>query len=120
MALPVLSSRNAVQVPGGQTTKIARVTSQATGIYTVPTGKVSKIFSASLILNAVGVDLTYAICIKRGSTIIPLGESVGVLGKSVVTPPLILQAADQVTEVGDNGSTNGTVDMTCTFQEFDA
>jgi len=45
---------------------------------------------------------------------------VGVGAKSTVTPPLILQAADIVTNVGDAGSTNGTCDMTVTFKEFDA
>jgi len=120
MALPFITSRNAVQVPDGTVTVIARVTNAATGLYTVPTGKVSRILSASMILDAVGVDLTYAIAIDRGGTIIPLGSMVGVGAKSTVTPPLILQAADIVTNVGDAGSTNGTCDMTVTFKEFDA
>jgi len=33
---------------------------------------------------------------------------------------LLLQAGDIVTNVGDAGSTNGTMDMTVTIQEFDA
>jgi len=119
MALPVITSRNAVQVPGGNTTVIGRVTNAATGLYTVPTGKVSRILSASMILEAVGADATYAIAINRSSTIIPLGEMVAVGAKSTVSPPLILQADDILTNVGDAGSTNGTCDMTVTFQEFD-
>jgi len=119
LALPTLISRNAVQVPGGNTTIIGRVTSQAAGIYTVPTGKVSRILSGSMILDATGADATYAICIVRGATVIPLGEMVAVGGKSTLSPPLILQAADILTNVGDAGSTNGTCDMTATFQEFD-
>jgi len=110
---------NAVQSIGGRTTLILRVTNAATGIYVVPTGKVSRVLSASMILDAVGVDATYALALNRGGTIIPLGEMVAVGAKSTLTAPIILQAADIVTNVGDAGSTNGTCDMSVTFQEYD-
>jgi len=119
MTLPQIISRNQVQVPDGTVTVIGRVTNAATGIYVVPTGKVSRIASASMVLDATGADATYAVAINRGGTIIPLGQFIAVGGQSVASPPLILQAADIVTNVGDAGSTNGTCDQTVTFKEFD-
>jgi len=119
MALPQIISRNAVQVPGGNTTVVGRVTSAATGIYTVPTGKVSRLLSGSAVINVVGADASSAVAILRSSTYTPIGAFVIVNEKSVLSPPIILQAADIFTYIGDSGGTNATMDMSVTFQEFD-
>jgi len=114
-----VSSYGVVQVPGGQATIIGRVTAAGTGLYTVPAGKVTKVFSGSMVLDAVGADATYAVAIHRGATIIPLGAFVAVGGKSTVSGPIILQAGDIFSNIGDAGSTNGTCDQSVTIQEFD-
>jgi len=119
MVLPFIISRNAVQVPGGNTTVLGRVTSANTGIYTVPTGKVSRLLSGSAVINVVGADASSAVAVLRGGTFTPVGEFVVVLKKSVLSPPLILQADDIFTYIGDSGGTNATMDMSVTFQEFD-
>jgi len=119
MALPTIVSRNAVQVPGGNTTVVGRVTSANTGIYTVPTGKVARILSGSAVINVVGADASSAIAILRSAVFTPVGEFVIVNEKTILSPPLILQAADRLTYIGDSGATNATMDMSVTFQEFD-
>jgi len=118
MALPVLVSRNAVQVPDGNTTVLARVTSANTGVYLVPTGKVSRILSGSAVINVVGADASSAIAILRGGTFTPVGAFVIVNEKTILTPPLILAAGDRLTYIGDSGGTNATMDMSVTFKEF--
>jgi len=119
MALPIIVSRNAVQVPDGNTTVVGRITSANTGIYVVPTGKVSRVISGSAVINVVGADASSAIAILRSGTFTPVGEFVIVNKKTVLTPPLILQAADRLTYIGDSGGTNATMDMSITFKEFD-
>jgi len=116
----VRSSLNIVQVPGGNATVVSRVTNANTGVYTVPAGKVAKVFSGSAVINALGADATSSVAILRSGTFTPVGEFVGLRGKSVLSPPLILQAGDIFTYVGDAGATNATMDMSITFMEFDA
>jgi len=115
----VRSSLNIVQVPGGNATVLGRVTSANTGIYLVPAGKVTKVFSGSSVINVLGADATSALAILRGGTFTPIGEFVGLRGKTVLTPPLILQAGDRLTYIGDAGATNATMDMSITYMEFD-
>jgi len=91
-----------------------RVTNASLGIYTVPAGKKAKI-KASMNLDAVGVDATYAIAIKRGSTYIPIGKHIAVNEISDGTAEM--DAGDILTNIGDAGSTNGTCDIDAIIQE---
>jgi len=120
MALPQIVSRNQLQSSGLSTTVIGRVTVAGTGLYTVPTGKKARVTSITGNLDATGADATYAVSILRGADNRPVGAHVAVNGISIFTGVMMLQAADIVTNVGDSGSTNGTIDMTCTFQEYNA
>jgi len=94
-----------------------RVTAAATGLYTCPAGYKAKV-RGSMNLDAVGADATYAIAILRAGTYIPVGAHVVVNGISVIQGTVIMQAGDILTNVGDAGSTNGTVDMDGAIQEI--
>jgi len=120
MTLPQIISRNQVQSPSSSSAKIARVTNNATGLYTVPTGKVAVVTSITMNLDAVGADATYAIAIKRGATFFPIGAHIAVNGISSWVGSMTLEATDIITNVGDAGSTNGTCDMSASVKEFNA
>jgi len=117
MGLPQIVSRNSTQQILGVTAE-GRVTNANTGLYTVPAGKTAKILSITGILDAVGGDATYAVAIKRGANFRPVGAMVAVGPSSLFIGELILVAGDIVTDVGDSGSTNGTMDMTVTYIEL--
>lgn len=110
---------NQVQSLGGET-KEGRVTNANTGLYTVPAGKKAKVTAVTGVVNAVGGDATYAIAIKRGVNFRPIGPFVAVGPLSSFTGELNLIAGDIITNVGDAGATNATVDMTATVKEYDA
>jgi len=120
MTLPQIIARNAVQVPDLESVKEGRVTAAATGLYTVPAGKVARVSSISGNLDAVGVDATYAVAILRSGTYRPVGEHVAVNAISRYIGSMLLIAGDIITNVGDAGSTNGTMDMTASVKEFPA
>jgi len=113
-----VASYNVPQVLGLDT-RIGRVTVAGTGLYTVPAGKKARCTEITGVVDALGADASYAVSILRGGNNRPIGAFVVVNGKSEFVGELALQAGDIVTNVGDAGSTNGTVDMTCTIQEFD-
>jgi len=120
MALPQIISRTQVQSASADSAKIGRVTNNATGLYTVPTGKIAVVTSITLNLDAVGADATYAIAIKRGATFFPIGAHVAVNGISTWVGSMTLEATDIISNVGDAGSTNGTCDMSASVKEFNA
>jgi len=115
-----LVPRNQVQTSGLTTTVSARVVNALTGLYTVPAGRRARVTSVTMSLDAVGADATYACAISRAAVVRPIAEHVAVNALSKFDGELMLQAGDIVTNVGDAGSTNGTCDMTCTFQEYEA
>jgi len=117
MGLPNIVSRNSTQQILGVTAE-GRVTAAATGLYTVPAGKTSKILSITGILDAVGGDATYAVAILRSGSYRPVGAMVAVGPASLFIGQLVLVAGDIVTNIGDSGSTNGTMDMTVTYIEL--
>jgi len=120
MALARLVPRNTVQSVGEEVTKEGRVTVAGTGLYTVPAAKVARVTSITALVDTVGADATYACSIIRGANNRPVGSMQAAGGVSVFTGIMLLQAADIITNVGDSGSTNGTIDMTATIKEFDA
>jgi len=120
MALPRIISRTSIQSAPAESAKIARVTNAATGLYTVPTGKVAVVTSITGNLDAVGADATYAVAINRGGTVFPVGAHVAVNGISRWVGSMVLEATDIITNVGDAGSTNGTMDMSASVKEFNA
>lgn len=109
---------NGLQAPASQITIVGRVVLATTGLYTVPANRQTKIIGATMILDAVGADATYALAILRSGTFRPIGKFVAVGGESFLTGELLLQAGDIITNVGDAGSTNGTCDQTVTIQEY--
>jgi len=109
---------NSLQAPSSQITRELRVLNANTGIYTVPANRQARVISATMILDAVGADATYALAILRAAAFRPVGKFVVVGGESFLTGELLLQAGDIVTNVGDAGSTNGTCDQTVTVQEY--
>jgi len=120
MAIAVITPRNQLQAPPAEAAKIARVTNAATGLYTVPAGKVALVTAITGNLDVVGADATYAVAVKRGATVFPIGAHVAVNGISRWTGSMVLQATDIITNVGDAGSTNGTMDMSASVKEYDA
>jgi len=115
-----ITNRNTVQVPNLESVKEGRVTVAATGLYTVPTGRVAIVKSISGNLDAVGADATYAVAILRAGTYRPVGLHVAVNAISVYTGEMLLIAGDIITNIGDAGSTNGTIDMTASVKEYPA
>jgi len=97
--------------------KSARVVLSTTGLYVVPAGKKAKVIGR-MILDAGGVDATYAIAVKRGATYFPVGIFVSAGGLSVTNGVVTLEAGDILTNIGDAGSTNGTTDMDASIQEI--
>jgi len=117
MALPQIISRNVTQQVIGET-KEGRVVSQATGLYTVPSGKTAKILGVTGVVDGTGSDATAGIALKRGSNVRPIGALVGVNGLSTFVGEMVLVAGDIITTVGDSGATNAGIDMTVTFIEL--
>ena len=117
MGLPQIVSRNTTQQNIGQTIE-GRVTSQSTGLYTVPAGKTTKVLGVTGIVDGVGSDSKVGIAIKRGSNVRPIGPFVIVDEESSYTGELILQAGDIITTLGNAGGTNAGIDMTATIIEL--
>jgi len=115
-----IAAKNISQAPELTQTIAARVTNANTGLYTVPAGKIARVASCTMTLDAVGADALYTIAMKRGATFTPLGVFVATNGSANFTGSLLLVAGDIITNVGNNGSTNGTCDQTVTFREYDA
>ena len=113
-----LTTRNSVQVPNLESLKEGRVVVAGTGLYTVGANRRAVVKSISGNLDAVGADATYAVAILRGGTFRPVGQHVAVNAISVYTGEMLLIAADIITNVGDAGITNGTMDMTASVKEF--
>ena len=117
MTLPTIIARNSTNQIIGET-KIGRVTSQSTGLYTVPAGKTAKILAVTGVVDGTGSDATAGIAIKRGAEVRPIGPYVAVNGLSSFVGEMVLVAGDIVTTQGDNGGTNAGIDMTVTFIEL--
>jgi len=117
MGLPQIVSRNTTQQNIGASAQ-GRVTNAATGLYTVPAGKTTKLTSASMTVDTVGSDATYALAILDGSTYSPISNFVAVGPLSLFNGLVIMTAGQILTNVGDSGATNGTVDLTITYIEL--
>jgi len=115
-----LTTRNSVQVPNLQSLKEGRVTVAGTGLFAVPANRTAIVKSISGNLDAVGADATYAVAILRGGVFRPVGEHVAVNNISRYQGEMLLIASDIITNIGDAGSTNGTMDMTASVKEFPA
>jgi len=100
-----------------QKSEVSRVTNANTGLYVVPASKKSKV-TGMMILDTVGADATYALAVKKGATFFPLDVFVAAGGVSRVNNEITMVAAEIFTNVGDAGSTNGTVDMAAQVQEI--
>lgn len=109
---------NVSQKSGLAITVQARVVNANTGLSTVPANTRRRVTSFTMNLDAVGVDLTYAIAILRGGTFIPVGPHVAVNEISTLQGEIMLQAGDILTNIGDSLSTNGTCDQSATFQDY--
>jgi len=113
-----LVSRNQISSATGDR-RILRITLNTTPLYTVPADTVATIDGATMQLDAVGADATYALAIRdTGGTFRPIGAHVAANGISQYTGKLTLRATETVSNVGDAGSSNGTCDIACNVQEF--
>jgi len=115
-----VSARNVSQRPNLEAIKQGRVTVAATGLYEVPTDRVALVSSIVGNLDAVGADATYAVAIERAGTFRPIGAHVAVNGISRWVGNMLLIAGDVITNIGDAGSTNGTMDMVASVKEYPA
>jgi len=111
-----IADRLNVTVAGDQ--RLGRVINATVGLYTVPASTRTLVKSITGIVDAVGGDASYSVAIRRGGTFFPLGAFVVVNEKSEWIGVMLLNAGDIVTNVGDAGATNGTIDMGCSIQEF--
>ncbi len=104
---------NALQnIPGRRVA--ARVVNANAGLFTATVK--TKVLRASMNLDAVGADATYALAILRAGTFIPIGPHVAVNGISEAND-FLLEAGDILTNIGDANSTNGTCDQDAYLQE---
>ncbi len=96
---------------------LEEVVLSSTGAYTCPTGKKAKIVpDASMNLESIGADATYALAIKKGAVYTALGDFVVALKTSRGAG--MLQAGDILTLIGDSGSTNGDGHISAIIQEI--
>lgn len=111
------SARNTSQRAGKIDRVAGRIVNADIGIYTVPANIEARITDMEGDLNAVGVDVTYAIAFKRGVifTAITKFIPIGTLAKASA---ITLVAGDILTNIGNSGSTNGTFDLSATIEEF--
>jgi len=116
----ILQSRNVVQTPNLEAIKQGRVTVAGTGLYEVPAGRRALVTAITGNLDAVGADATYAVAIERAGTFRPIGAHVAVNGISRWVGQMLLIAGDVITNIGDAGSTNGTIDMVASVKEYPA
>lgn len=101
-----------------QIAKEGRVVNANTGLYTVPANTETEVTSITGLIDALGADASYAVAIKRGVNFRPVGEMVVTNKISKFEGSMLLQAGDIITNVGDSGSTNGTVDMVASIREY--
>jgi len=121
MAIARLVPRNQMQAAGIEVLKAARVTNGVTGLYTVPSGKRAVMNGMTGLQDALGTDATAAIGIFRAALFIPLSTFItNVVPNNFVQwdGRILLQAADVVTNRGDNGATNHTWDLTASIREY--
>jgi len=116
----ITSVRNVSQAPNLESVKEGRVIVAGTGLYTVPTGRRALVTAITGNLDAVGADATYAVSILRGGVFRPIGAHVAVNAISSWVGEMLLIAGDIITNIGDAGSTNGTMDMVASVKEFPA
>lgn len=109
------TARNSTQQPLGEI-KLARVVNANTGLFTATVR--TRVTAATMTLDAVGADATYALAVKRSGVFFPIGNFTGVGGVSRLIGSLMLDVGDLLTNVGDNGSTNGTTDMSANVEEL--
>lgn len=91
-----------------------RVVNANTGLFTATVK--TRVIRASMNLDAVGVDATYALAILRAGTFIPIGPHVITNGISEANE-FLLEVGDILTNIGDTNSTNATADMDAYLQE---
>jgi len=101
------------KIPGRRIT--GRVVVATVGLFTAVVK--TKVLRASMNLDAVGADATYALAILRAGTFIPIGPHIAVNGISEANN-FLLDVGDILTNVGDAGSTNGTCDQDAYIQEL--
>lgn len=115
----ITSVRNQTQSAGNSFRKAKRVSNSNTGVYTVPINKRARITDILGILDAVGSDATYSIAIKRFVT--GLFEPItnfGVVSEKLTCSLVTLESGDILTDIGDSGATNASMDITATIEEF--
>ena len=111
--------RNTTQRAGNIENFSARVTASNTQhVYQCPTGKKARVTQIQMQVDALGSDATVHIALREvGGAFEELSLGVAVNGIAEVNSVTLL-AGEAITDVGDSGATNSTVDMRCTIEEF--
>lgn len=97
----------------------SRVVDSDVGLYVCPADKKAMIKKVSMIIDALGGDATYAVAVKRGTEFFPIGKFVNANAEQESNGSTLLDAGDRITNIGDSGSKNGTIDMDAIIQEVD-
>ena len=114
------NARNTAQRAGTITRAAGRVINAAIGIYTCPANTKARLTDIQGIVDALGVDATYALAIKDGAVYTPitLFRTATAPNNTMSASAVTLTAGQILTNIGDSGSTNGTVDISATVEEF--
>lgn len=123
------SARNQSQTAGKVFRVEGRVIVASVGIYICPVNKEARVTDMQMRLDAVGSDLLYFIAIKTGAVYKKISQRTFVETdpttnndieevRRVTASQVTLKAGDILTDIGDAGATNGTVDMSATIEEF--
>ena len=114
------SSRNTAQRAGNISRAQGRVTLATNGIYTCPANTEARLTDIQGIVDALGADASYALAILDGAVFTPitLFKTATAPDNTMSASAVTITAGQILTNVGDSGSTNGTVDISCTIEEF--
>lgn len=112
--------RNSSQRAGNIFRIQGRVTDANVGIYTTPNGKTTRVTDMRIELDSIGSDATYHLAIKTGATFTKITTRIGLspITNIATASAVTLFEGETLTNIGDSGATNGTVDISATIEEF--
>ena len=114
------NARNTSQQAGQINRVQKRVTLASTGVYIVPVNTKARVTDILGVVDSLGADATYALAVIRSGAYVPISRFVGAVPPYNVTraSAVTMRAGDILTDIGDNGSKNGTFDISATIEEF--
>lgn len=115
--------RNVSQRVGKIIRAQGRIVSADVGIYIVPVGKESRVTDMHLVVDTVGSSARVGLAIKRVSGVFsPISIQVGQTPPNNITTAsaITLVEGERLTDIGNTGGKNATVDISATIEEFEA